>query len=333
MPVMRKIIIVFAFFIATAIMILSFGELEKIWRTLRHSDFTFLALAFLLQIGWSFNDAAGYRSLYKLMDLDEDYHHLVLLSAATNFINVVAPSGGFGGVAIFIDDAGKRNMPRGLAAAVAALYLFLDYASFLGILALGIIVLLRRNDLNPGELTASIIMTILVAIFGILIYIGSRSGEQLGQVLSWLARRINSIVWPILHREYLNEFTAYEFAHEVAAGLSILRNKHRKLWIPILFAMNGKIIQTAILMVTFLSFGVQYSVGTVIAGFATAYLFLVMSPTPSGIGIVEGILPLALTSLGIAWEQAAVVTLTYRGVTFWFPLMLGGAAFRVLQKE
>ena len=169
---MRKIIVALAFFVGIAIFITSFGELEKIWATLKHSDFVFLTLAILLQMAWSFNDAGGYRSLYRLMDIDEEYRHLVLLSMATNFINVVAPSGGFGGVAIFIDDAGKRKLPRGLAAAVAALYLFLDYASFLGILALGIIVLIRRDNLNPGELTASIVMTALVAAFGILIYIG-----------------------------------------------------------------------------------------------------------------------------------------------------------------
>jgi hypothetical protein len=56
------------------------------------------------------------------------------------------------------------------------------------------------------------------------------------------------------------------------------------------------------------------------AGSAIAYLFLVISPTPAGIGIVEGIMPLALSSLNVPWSQAIIVTLAYRGVTFWFPL-------------
>jgi uncharacterized protein (TIRG00374 family) len=330
---MRKIFIVLAFFVGIAIIFVSFGELENTWKTLQRSDFRFLFLAILLQVAWLVNDAAGYRSLYLLMDVCESMRHLALLSSATNFINVVAPSGGFGGIAIFVDDAGKRNLPRGLAAAVAALYLFLDYAAFLGVLGLGIIVLMRRNDLNPAELTASVIMTILVAIFGILIYIGSQSGERLARVLSWMAHQINRMLWRFIRREYFREVGAYEFALEVAEGLSILRYKRRKIIIPFLHAVNGKVIQTAILWMTFLSFDVPYSTGTVIAGFATAYLFLVMSPTPSGIGVVEGILPLALTSLGVPWEQAVVVTLTYRGLTFWFPLLVGGVAFRILQKE
>jgi uncharacterized membrane protein YbhN (UPF0104 family) len=48
---------------------------------------------------------------------------------------------------------------------------------------------------------------------------------------------------------------------------------------------------------------------------------------------VETLLPLALTSLGVAWEDAVIITLTYRGITFWIPLILGGISFRLLQRE
>lgn len=292
-----------------------------------------MALAILLMLIWTLNDASIYRSLFRLMDLREKFWHLVLLSSATSFINVVAPSGGFGGVAVFVDDAGKRGQPRGLAAAVGALYLFMDYAAFMVILALGWAVYIRRNDLKPGEITASFIMLGIVLSLGALIYIGSHSGEQLGRILAWLSHQINRVLWPILHREYFREVAAQEFGVEVAIGLSILRMKHRGIIIPFLFALNGKLIQTLILGMTFLAFDVPFSIGTIIAGFASAYLFLIVSPTPYGIGVVETLLPLALTSLSVAWEDAVIITLTYRGITFWIPLILGGISFRVLQRE
>jgi uncharacterized protein (TIRG00374 family) len=329
---MRKFLVVLFFFVGIAIVFFSFGELDKIFKTLRHSDGRFIAIAILLLFGWILNDAANYRSLYKLMDVKEEYRHLILLSAATNFINVVAPSGGFGGVAIFVDDAGKRNIPRGLAAAAGALYLFFDYAAFMIILGMGWVVFIRRNDLRPGEFTASVIMFGIVVGLGILIYIGSRSGERLGRVLAWFAHQFNNLLWPLTRHEYFREVGAMEFGCEVSEGLSILRVKRRGILAPFLFALNGKLIQTLILTMTFLAFRVDFSIGTAVAGFATCYLFLIVSPTPSGIGIVEGILPGALASLGLPWEQAIVVTLTYRGITFWLPLVLGGAAFRVLQK-
>ena len=88
-----------------------------------------------------------------------------------------------------------------------------------------------------------------------------------------------------------------------------------------------------ILALTFMAFGVPFSIGTIVAGFASAYLFLIVSPTPYGIGIVETLLPVALTSLSVAWEDAVIITLMYRGITFWVPLVLGGISFRLLQDQ
>lgn len=330
---MRKILLILFFFAAAALAILSLGELERTWRTLRHANFGFMALAILLLLCWTLNDASGYRALFRVMDLREKFAHLLLLSSATSFINVIAPSGGFGGVAIFVDDAGKRGHPRGLAAAIGALYLFLDYAAFMVVLAMGWIIYIRRHDLKPGEITASFIMLAIVLGLGSLIYIGSRSGEQLGLILAWLAHRCNLVLWPMVRKEYFHEIAAYEFGVEVAEGLSILHNKQHGIIIPFLFALNGKLLQTLILGVVFMAFKVPFSPGTIIAGFASAYLFLIVSPTPYGIGFVETLLPLALTSLGVAWEDAVIITLTYRGITFWIPVMLGGISFRVLQRE
>jgi uncharacterized protein (TIRG00374 family) len=78
---------------------------------------------------------------------------------------------------------------------------------------------------------------------------------------------------------------------------------------------------------------VPFSAGTIIGGFAITYLFLIVSPTPSGVGIVEGVMPLALSSLGVEWSQGVVITLAYRGITFWVPLGVGAIAFRILDLD
>jgi uncharacterized protein (TIRG00374 family) len=59
-------------------------------------------------------------------------------------------------------------------------------------------------------------------------------------------------------------------------------------------------------------------------------LFLIVSPTPSGLGIVEGTMTVALNTLRVEWAAAALITLTYRVITFWFPLAIGAVAFRLL---
>ena len=85
-----------------------------------------------------------------------------------------------------------------------------------------------------------------------------------------------------------------------------------------------------VLVTAYMSFNVPFTVGKIIAGFSIAYLFLIVSPTPSGIGIVEGAMTLALHSLRISLGNALVITLAYRAVTFWVPLAVGALAFRAL---
>jgi uncharacterized protein (TIRG00374 family) len=70
-----------------------------------------------------------------------------------------------------------------------------------------------------------------------------------------------------------------------------------------------------------------------VGGFSIGYLFLIVSPTPSGIGIVEGMLTVALNTLRVKLDAAVLITMAYRAFTFWFPLAVGGVAFRILQRE
>jgi uncharacterized membrane protein YbhN (UPF0104 family) len=44
-------------------------------------------------------------------------------------------------------------------------------------------------------------------------------------------------------------------------------------------------------------------------------------------------MPLALSSLRVPWSQAVVITLAYRGITFWFPLAAGALALRILNHQ
>jgi uncharacterized protein (TIRG00374 family) len=119
----------------------------------------------------------------------------------------------------------------------------------------------------------------------------------------------------------------------MADDLKSLPQKSYSLLKPMLFALANKALLIGVLAASFLSFEVPLTAGTVIGGFSITYLFLIFSPTPSGIGIVEGIMPLALSSLRVSWSQAVIVTLAYRGITFWVPLGVGAVAFRVLNRK
>jgi len=330
---MRKFILIVLTFLAAGVVFLSFGELESIVRTLRHGNFWFLLLAILIQSGWFLVSGSTYLSLYRLLHMDGILSKITLLFAAANFVSTVAPSAGMGGVVVFFNDASRNGQSPGKITVISVLYIFVDYIAFLFVLTLGLIVLFRRNDLDPGEIAASAIIFGIAFTLGFLLFLGSRSAMALGNALASMARLVNRLVRPFFHDDYLSEARAHEFAHEMAADLKSLPERPRSLIKPMLLAFANKTLLMCVLAACFLAFQVPFSIETIIGGFAISYLFLIVSPTPSGIGIVEGIMPLALTSLRVPWSEAVVITLAYRAVTFWFPLAIGAWAIRRLHMQ
>jgi uncharacterized protein (TIRG00374 family) len=328
---MRKLIIIVVLFLAIVVVALSFGEIETIIFTLQKSHLRYFALAILVQFAWFAVLGRMYQSIYHLLGIDESTLTLGRIASAANFVNTVAPTGGMGGIALFAAEARRRGHPAGKVTVAAALYLLLDQAAFLCVLSLGLIVLIRRNDLDAGEVTASFILLLGASIYAFMLYLGYRSEQKLGDLLAKMARFVNRILQSLRRKgDYLSEARAHEFAHEISDGLVGLTEKPMSLLRPVLWGILGKILLMGVLSCAFLSFEVPFSAGTIIAGFSIAYLFLVVSPTPSGIGIVEGLMPIALTSLRVDWSQAVVITLTYRTVTFWVPFGIGAWAFRSL---
>ena len=327
---MRKFIFILVIFLGAAFLYLSFSELESVVETLQRGRFRFVMLGVLFQLSWFVVTGYTYLSLYRVLGLDGTIYKLSLMSAAANFVSTIAPSAGMGGVVVFISDANRNGQSPGKVTVASVLFLFLDYVAFLFVLTLGLIVLFRRNDLDPSEIIASAIILVIASSIGFLLYLGAKSADALGNALAWMARLINRVGKPFIHRDYLREARAHEFAHEIAADLKSLPERPRSLIKPLLSAFASKALMMCVLMASFLSFEVPFSAGTIIGGFAISYLFLVVSPTPSGIGIVEGIMPLALSSLRVPWSQAVVITLAYRGITFWLPLGVGAIAFRML---
>jgi uncharacterized protein (TIRG00374 family) len=327
---MRKIIVALILLLAIVFVFLRFSELKDFLNTLHHSNYRFLIAAFIVELIWMFNSATDYGSIYRLVGLKEKASHLVLVATAANFVNVIAPSVGIGGMAVFLDDAARQNHSTGRVTVVGVLYILFDYLAFFCVLTLGFIVLIRRNNLNPGEITAAAILLVIAGAVAFLLFLGYKSTERLGKALAWMARLVNRIIRPFIHRDYIPAERPFTFSKEVGEGISMLRGKHEELLWPFLFALNNFALLICVLAFTFLALGTAFTVGTLVGGFAIGYLFLIVSPTPSGLGVVEGAMTIALNTLRVDMATALLITLTYRFITFWFPLAIGAVTFRFL---
>jgi uncharacterized protein (TIRG00374 family) len=330
---MRKLIFAVALLLCIMFVIGQLAEVQAIADTFRQGDWRFILLGLIVEIAWLVTVALSYRAIFQATGVDEKINKLILMSAAANFLNVVAPTAGMGGMAVFISGARRRGYSSGRVTVAGVLYVLFDYAGFLCVLTVGLFILIRRNNINAAELVASAILVSIAAVLTTLLYLGMRSAAALGRALAWMARQVNGLLRPFTHREYLSEARAHQFANDAAEGLRELRHNPKNLILPMALALGNKALLISILSLTFLAFQIPFSVGTIIAGFSIAYLFLIVSPTPSGIGVVEGALTIALGSLYVPLGAAAVITLAYRGITFWIPLLFGLFAFRILSHQ
>lgn len=329
---MRRFSFALLVFLGIVFLITRFSEVQLIWETLKKGDWRFLLLALMAQTSWVMVLGATYQAIYHCLGTHDHLKRLIAMALAANFANIVAPSVGMSGMAVFISQARKSGLPVGKVTLAGILFVLVDYAAFLCVLALGLIVLFRRDDLDPPEIIASILLFLLAITMATLIYIGARSPITLGNILAYLARFVNRLLFPFIRRDYLSERRAHEFAQEVSDGLEALRSDHRSLLSPLILGLFNKFLLILTLALVFTAFKVPISIGTVVAGFSVGYLFMIVSPTPAGIGFVEGALTLVLSSFYIPLSVAAVLAIAYRGFTFWYPLLLGFLAFRALSK-
>ncbi len=325
----RKLVLFGGLFLGLLFIFLKVAELQTILTTFERGDWHFILLAVAVETIWMISVAFVYRLIYRSIGIDESLSKLLQLSTAANFLNVVAPTG-ISGLAVWLARARQRGYSQMGVVVTGYLFVMLDYFSFLCFLAVGLLVLFERQELESAELIASIFLLAIAIGMVLFVYLGIRSPDHLRRISGWAARQSNRFLRPFFHREILPENRAITFANQVSEELHILKQKPRELLMPVVLTLWTKALLVAVLFLMFLTFDISFSIGTLIAAFSMGYLFMIVSPTPGGVGVIEGTLPLVLSSLHIPLGSAAVVALSYRGITFWLPLFFGMLAFRLL---
>lgn len=327
---MRKLLLLGIAILSAAFLAGRWDEIVRILDTVQNAAPHWLILGAGLQAVWLLDVAATLRAIYRLLGLDEDINHLFQVAAAAHFIGTITPSMGVGGMAVFVLDGQRRSLPSGRVTTGVTLYILYDYLAFLGVLTLGLVILLQRDQLHAGAVAASAIFAGAALVLSTLILAGMRSTEQLRGLLEWLASIANRTLRLFIDHDYFSLSRARTFARDVGEGLQRVRGGGAAVLYPAVLALSNKAILITILFAVLLAFGQATDLGTVIAAFSIGYLFQIVSPTPSGLGFVEGAMTLSLNSLGVPLGAAAIVALTYRGITFWLPLLYGMLAFRLV---
>lgn len=330
---MKKVLQVIIAILAVVYVVVSFTQIEQIATALQKGNWPFLVLAFLVEGGVLVNTAYTYRAVYRLMGAEESVRQLFKIGTASTFVNIIAPSGGLGGMAYFIASSNREKISSARIMVIGILFVIYEYVSLLFVVVLGFIALIRRNDLNPGEVTAAVLLLLSAVAFTGLLFLANKSAERLGGMLAGVFKGINRLLHRLFHRDLLDPEKARGFALEIGEGISAMHSNRKNLLMPLVLSLVNKGLLITVLMFIFLALDVRFSMGSLVGGYSIGQLFYYVSPTPGGVGVVESIFPVALNLLRVPFTKAVLVTLMYRGVTFWFPFLVGGVTMRLVERQ
>lgn len=308
-----------------------FTELEKLLQTLAGGRWQWVVVAAALQLAYYSTYSLLYQCAFDTVEVRSRARDLLPVMFASVFMNLAAPMGGTSGSMLFIDDARRRGESPGRAAAGALLVLAADFSAFLVILVAGMVYLFVVHTLKLYEVISAIILLVLIGgmvavlVSGLwrpdLLHLWMRSVQN-------IANRIGAVFGkPALLAENWATKNAAEY---IEASLAISA-RPQLLGRTLGVAFLAHVVDLLSLLAVFLAFHQAVSIGVLVAGYAMMILFWIVSITPQGVGVVEGVMPLVFTSLGVPANQAVVITLAFRGLTFWIPFLIGFVLLRRLR--
>ena len=328
---MRRWIFPLAVVALLAVLIARRTELDELALTLARGRWPWVAAAAVLQGAYYLLYAALCRAAFGVVGMRSRFREVLVVLLGSMFANVVVPSGGAAGAALFMDDAARRGESPARAAAGLLLAMTAILTALALVLAGSLVYLARRHELQGLEVWGAVALAAMDAGLILLLVLGLRFPRALHALLGGAASAQGAVSralrLPGGPRAGWAEGISGEFV-AVAAALRAQPLGPARL-LALALAMTG--LDVASLGALFLAFRQAPWPGVVVAGYAFGILSWLLSPVPQGIGVVEGVMTLVYSSLGVRPEPATLIVLSFRGLTFWLPMFAGFLLLRRLR--
>ena len=313
------------------VVISRFSEIRKLAITLSGSQWQWVVVAVILQVIYFIIYSALYQSAFQIVGVKSRIVKLIPVTFASIFVSVAAPSGGASGVALFADDAAKRGQSAARATIGTLLVLVADFSAFLILLVVGVAYLFTHHHLKFYEGITALILLVVIGAMTSLLQLGLWRPQWLYNLLNWIQQLGNRIARLFKRPDILDKAWVEHNTTEFTEAAMAIAARPGQLIQTVGIAFAAHLVDLATLFVFFLAFHQKVHFGVLVAGYAMGVLFWIISITPQGIGVVEGMMTLTFASLGVPIESATVISLAFRGLTFWLPLGIGFILLRRLK--
>ena len=298
-----------------------FAQIEQLVLTLATGQSQWVIAAALLQIIYYLFYTSLYQSAFNTVEVKSRTRELLPITLASIYVNVTTPSAGR--AALFADDAARRGESASQAAVGSLLVLVADTGTFSIVLLIGLFYLFQHHHLQLYEVAGSVILFLFIGGLAGILLLGLWQPILLSRVLNWVQHNINRLSFRLHRPQFLADNWAEKNSNEFTQAAMAITAHPRRLQRTLVIGLAAHLANLLSLFTLFLAFHQRVGVGILVAGYVIGILFWIVSITPQGIGVVEGVMTLVFSSLGVPIERAAVIALTFRGLTFWLPMAIG----------
>ena len=305
------------YLIFTGLLIWYFGvhwhELVDVWNDIMHGKWYWVAAALLCQIAHYSCHTLAIRRSFGALNIQRGKREVLLVSLAALAVNVAAPSLNVSGMAFLVDDAQRRGYPTAGSLLAAGVSVLCDGVVFILFAVIVAFALFIRGGLGHAYLAALIILMALVAFFILLIIFFWRKPHA---VRPWL-----SVFGKKKADEWAGEWLAVT---QLSVSFDLIR--------PVLLCeMAAHFFNFSSLIFSFAAFGIPALGLRPAIAYTVGVLFVILAPTPMGIGFAESGMTVAMVGQGVPLAAASAITLLYRGLAFWIPFVIGAVILHFLR--
>jgi uncharacterized protein (TIRG00374 family) len=308
------------------------SEIERDALPLIRGQPAWILLAACLQVLYYAVFAAIFKSAFHTVDIESRIRDLIPVALGALFINTVAPTWGMAGAALFVDNVSHRGQQTARAAAGTLLAQTADFSAFALILAGGIAYLSLKNKLQSYEIAGTAFLILLLSSLSLFLVLGLWHPVLLMRILGSIQSGLNRLAKLARRKAILSEGWATRNSADFSNAAKAIKAHPYRLVAILAIALAAHLVNIASLYSIFLAFHQSIEFGPLVAGYAIGVLFWNVSPVPQGIGVVEGVMTLVFTSLGVQEIMAVLIVLSFRALNFWLPMLVGFVLLRRLKK-
>lgn len=278
----------------------------------------------MLLFGRYFSHAFAYKAVFRCVDEDVKYLHIVPLVFSVTFANDCAPTAGTAGSVLIAAWSHKQGLDMGKSVTVVFLEKIGFFGGFAVVMLVGFAILIFTGQMVWYLALGGLAVLLMIFTFGFVMWLGYSHVETEQRLFAWIENLVNRAL--VVFKRKPMEPWAGRIAASFHEAASIAVEKPRAL--IVMFCRMVLLHACDCMCFIFVGFAFGYTyipflMASYVAGFIIATFIL------QTIGAVEILLALVLSAYGATPAQAAAIALAYRGLIFWIPFIIGAICINI----